>query len=309
MNIIDFLDNASKAYYEGEPIISDETFDALAKQYNYNRVGYKTDGVPHYFQMYSLDKVYPTDKNPLDMYEVVETPKLDGNAVSLLYINGTFTLGLTRGNGITGIDITDKLATLVPNNIEMQGAVQITGEVIAPKTIPNSRNYTAGALNLKDFNEFKTRELYFIAYGIEGIEINTYSAALILLYKLGFETVKSVDADKFPQDGKVQRVDSMKIFNELGYTAKHPRGAVALKENAEGIPTTLREVIWQTGKTGKVTPVAVFDEVIIDDAKVTRASLGSLALLEALDLDIGDTVLVIRSGGIIPQIVGVEKLT
>jgi DNA ligase (NAD+) len=88
----------------------------------------------------------------------------------------------------------------------------------------------------------------------------------------------------------------------LGYTAKHPRGAYAVKERGASVETRLLDVIWQTGKTGKVTPVAILEPVMIGDALVSRATLNNIAFIRALDIKIGDTVGVIRSGEIIPCI-------
>jgi DNA ligase (NAD+) len=256
--------------------------------------------------MYSLSKVYPNDKNPLSQYYTVTSIKLDGAAVSLLYVDGNLVQGLTRGDGITGLDITDKVKHIanIPQTILIKDTLQVTGEIVASKDIPNSRNYASGALGLKDINEFKTRKVDFVAYG-SSISTDTFTEDMLLLASQGFDTVLTTETlDQYPTDGFVQRVESNAIFKALGFTSKHPRGAVALKENQEGIPTILREVVWQTGKTGKVVPVAIFDEIDVDGAMVSRASLGSVALIEALDLDIGDTVLVVRSGGIIPSIVG-----
>ena len=108
----EFLDRASTMYYEGYPIISDEEFDLLADKHNYNKVGYTvTDAISHTYQMYSLQKCFDLDKAPLDVNSCVCSPKLDGAAVSLLYVNGALQLALTRGDGIQGRDITDKMRT------------------------------------------------------------------------------------------------------------------------------------------------------------------------------------------------------
>ena len=145
----EFLDKASKSYYEGTPIISDAEFDSLAERFGYNQVGYSvTDGIPHMFKMYSLQKVFSKADLPSDIEKYICTPKLDGAAVSILYTNGMLALALTRGDGNIGRDITEKMRALVPNTISLLETVQITGEVVAPKTIPNSRNYASGALNL-----------------------------------------------------------------------------------------------------------------------------------------------------------------
>ena len=161
----EFLDLASKLYYEGYPLLSDAEFDLLADKHNYTKVGYEvTDAVPHTYQMYSLQKCFDITKAPIDTLACIVSPKLDGAAVSILYVNGELRLALTRGDGILGRDITDKMKYLVPNHIKYSGLVQITGEVVAPSSIPNARNYASGSLGLKDLEEFKTRNLAFVAY-------------------------------------------------------------------------------------------------------------------------------------------------
>ena len=159
----DFLEKASIAYYCGYPLISDSEFDALSKKYNVEEVGHKiTDGTPHLFRMYSLQKVFSINDIPTPNSQYLCTPKLDGAAVSLTYVNGHLALGLTRGDGNIGRDITDRLELLVPNNLSFKGEIFITGEVVCPSTVTNARNVAAGSLNLKDLEEFKTRPLTFV---------------------------------------------------------------------------------------------------------------------------------------------------
>ena len=90
----------------------------------------------------------------------------------------------------------------------------------------------------------------------------------------------------------------------MGFTSKHPRGAFAVKERSEGVKTTILDVIWDTGKTGKVTPVAILEPINIDGARVARATLNNPGFIEALGVGIGDSVMVERAGGIIPRIIG-----
>ena len=304
-----FLAYAAAKYYAGEPIITDAEFDRLATQYNYENVGALVDisrAVAHAYPMYSLQKCFvgdPIIKLPSD--DVIETPKLDGAAVSLLYINGELVLALTRGDGKAGLDITNKMRMLVPNKIDKLKTLQITGEVNAKKDIPNARNYAAGALNLKSLEEFKNRELYFVAYGLTPALFTTWQEDMWFLYQLGFDSIieADVDLDVFPQDGRVFRVNDNALFEELGYTGKHPRGAFALKEVQEGVVTTLEAVEWQVGRSGKVTPVAILKPVKVGDATVSRATLNNYKYITDLDLEIGCEVEIIRSGEIIPLVV------
>ena len=300
----EFLEKASVAYYSGYPLISDAEFDALSAKYGYNAVGHAvTDGIPHLHKMYSLQKVFSIDDIPTPNSKYICTPKLDGAAVSLTYINGHLALGLTRGDGNIGREITEKLELLVPNNISFKGEVFITGEVVCPSTVTNARNVAAGSLNLKDLEEFKTRPLTFVAYDVEGVEYDFYTEALSLLAQEGFNTVDTFEYSNYPTDGMVYRINCRKSFDKMGYTAHHPRGAFALKEQKEGVHTELLDVVWQVGKSGVVSPVAILAPVEVEGAIVSRATLHNIEYIRSLELEIGCGVEVIRSGEIIPRIV------
>ena len=307
--ITQFLDSASKAYYAGSPIISDEQFDRLADSHGYNAVGAKQhdNKAKHLYQMYSLQKYYEDEgTQPLQgIRSIASSVKLDGAAISLLYVDGNLVRGLTRGDGIEGQLITDKLlaTNIVPHTIPHMGVVQITGEFVAPLNIENARNYAAGSLNLKDVNEFKTRALSFFAYGVQPSLCDTFNEDMKTLHSYGFGVINEPDLDKiFPCDGVVFRVNDNQQFYEMGYTSKHPRGAYAKKERATHVETKLLDVEWQVGKSGKVSPVAILEPVYIGDALVSRATLNNPGFIEMLDLRIGDTVAVIRAGEIIPCI-------
>ena len=299
------LDDASKSYYEGTPTLSDEEFDFLSDKFNYTSVGYKvTDAIPHAYRMYSLQKVFDIANSPLYLPDCNKSPKLDGAAVSLLYVNGELHLALTRGDGIEGRDITDKMKWLVPTYINIPGVRQITGEVVAPSSIPNARNYAAGALNLKDIEEFSKRDLTFVAYDIFPFLTDSWQHGMTKLKQQGIDTVNSFDSTNYPTDGKVYRLDCNKQFKLLGYTSKHPHGAFALKEQKAPEITKLLDVKWQVGKSGVVSPVAILEPVEIGGAVVSRATLHNIDYIRSLDLQIGCMVEVIRSGEIIPRIVG-----
>ena len=311
MNTIkEYLDYCSKQYYSGTPIISDLAFDALAKANNYETVGAgQATAEPHAWSMYSLQKHYDDDNKPNPLHgqgEVGYSIKLDGAAISLLYIDGILVKALTRGDGKRGQNITDKLLAsqhLVPHKVKLSGVYQITGEIVAPKHIANSRNYAAGSLNLKDCEEFKTRALSFFAYDVFPHIADTHSGDMQILKKLGFSTVKEVELEKiYPTDGLVFRLEDHKLFEQLGYTSHHPRGAYAYKTRPPHVETTILDVEWQVGKTGKVTPVAILEPVMIGDALVSRATLNNPGFIEQLGIEIGDTVAVVRAGEIIPCI-------
>lgn len=309
-NIEQYLNECARHYYNGNPIISDEVFDRLAESVGYNDVGARQheNVQKHYFPMYSLQKFYESrkSKNPLEgENNICYSPKIDGAAISILYIDGELSRVLTRGDGKEGTDITNKFigSKLIPQKLHHTGIVQITGEVAAPKHIPNARNYAAGALNLKDVEEFKTRAITFIAYGMQPTQNETYEEDMDLLGRMGFTTIKESDLHNiYPCDGIVYRTNSNKRFSDLGYTSKFPLGAYALKEEGEAVETTLLDVEWNTSKSGKVTPVAILEPVYIEDKLVSRATLNNPGFIEMLDIQIGDKVAVILGGSIIPVI-------
>ena len=224
-NLETLLNQARFSYYNGKPIMSDEAYDRLEEQLGVvNKVGYDVDSkdtrYPHAFPMYSLQKSYSSLENPNYGAEpVTVTPKLDGAAVSLQYIRGTLSIALTRGDGKQGLDITDNMRFLVPRHLlPFQGTpiVQITGEVVAPATIKNSRNYAAGALSLHDSDEFQKRDLTFVAYGVQPYPTDNFIEDMMYLNASGFETIIDSDYPMFPQDGNVWRIISNKAFEKLG---------------------------------------------------------------------------------------------
>ena len=311
----EFLDRACKLYYEGTPIIKDHEFDILAKKHDYKRVGHTvTDGVPHHFPMRSLQKVFDLNDAPSwysNAYEgteieVVCSPKLDGAAVSILYINGRLEIALTRGDGKIGKDVTDKLRLLVPNklNFNATGIIQLTGEIVAPKEIANSRNYAAGALNLKNINEFSCRRIQFVLYGAEPNRKEYWTEEMDAYSHSGFVTVlESVDYT-YPTDGIVYRLNKFSYHHMQGITSQHPKGSFALKsDKTDSAISTLRKVVWQVGKSGRISPVAILDPVKIGDAEISRATLHNISIIDELDLEIGCQVEVVRAGEIIPRIV------
>lgn len=309
--ITEFLNTAARHYYNGTPIITDDQFDRLADSVGYNAVGAKQheNVEKHYFPMYSLQKYYEDDKtvSPLHGHKnVCMTPKLDGAAISHLYIDGQYARTLTRGDGVEGRVVTDKFQAtrLIPKTIPQPGVVQIIGELCAPRHVENARNYAAGALNLGSAEDFSTRSVEFFAYGVYPFPTQDFDQDMRLLKSWGFSTVQDASIDLiYPTDGIVFRVTDNETFEALGYTSKHPRGAYARKERGECVETTLLAVEWQVGKSGKVTPVAILDPVMVGDAVVSRATLNNPAFIEALGLYLGCRVAIRRSGEVIPQVV------
>ena len=311
-NLEGLINQARIAYYNGKPFMSDEVYDRLEDQLGVSSmVGHdliKDKGArySHSFPMYSLQKAYTTDEYPdYGNAAVTVTHKLDGAAVSLQYIKGELTLALTRGDGKQGLDITDNMRFLIPRHIPTTDhkIFQITGEVVAPASIKNSRNYAAGALSLHDTDEFQKRDLTFVAYGVQPYPTEDFIEDMQFLGGCGFETIIDSDYPMFPHDGEVWRVVNNKTFEGMGYTSHHPRGAFAKKTKQTGVVTTLLDVVWQVGKSGNVSPVGILDPIDIEGARVSRASLHNIGIIEDLGLEIGCSVEVIRAGEIIPQVV------
>ena len=315
--MINYLELASKKYYEGNPIISDAEFDYLAKLYNFNQLGNapKSGGINHLNRLYSLQKFYEDDTLP-NISKTIKTPKLDGAAISLLYVDGYFACAATRGNGLIGEDITHNFTDWegIPDQVsEFKHITQIIGEIVAPRTIENSRNYATGASRLKNPEEFRQRTVEFIAYGVfkggdGGYLTDLYEKDLQILEEWGFKTVLQKNLETiYPTDGIVFRCNSNEAYKKYGFTNQYPKGAYALKDTKdfEAKETKLLDVIWQTGKTGKVTPVAIFEEIQLEDAKINRATLHNAGFIESLNLYIGDSIIITRAGGIIPKVLGV----
>lgn len=303
----EFIKKCQEAYEQGCSIISDEQYDYLVSIHpDSEKVIGKRGDTPHYQRMYSLQKYYIGKDTIPDTTGYINTPKLDGCAVSLLYVDNNFTLALTRGDGILGNDITEKMRELVPATLPSvaHNIRFITGEVINTVIQPNGRNLVAGALNCKEgFQErAESLGLIFVAYD-EPISTHDYSNKLGLLRVQGFKTVLDKDLPELETDGVVYRVNNGKQFASLGYTDKFPRGAFAVKTIQEGVVTTLLDVEWQTGGSGKITPVAILEPVDIEGAMVSRATLNNIAYIDALGLELGCQVRVIRAGEIIPKIV------
>jgi len=327
-----YLTQLSKAYYQGTPEVSNEEYDALEAIYGQSING--SGDIKHLYRMFSLKKHYDVDGElPLNKKQCTLTHKLDGAAVAIVYLGGKFQHALTRGNGVEGRDISEKVLSLgVPTTITSTNPTQITGEVVASKDVENSRNYASGALNQKDLSVWEQRKLEgnisFVAYNIQTNllgwgEQTSYTQDMTALHDQGFKVItlgvgatETFDKNHqivttytpwdsiYPTDGLVYRTTDNNAFNELGFTDKFPRGAIAWKEKQEAVQTTLLSVEWSTGKSGKVTPVAILEPVTIGEAIVARATLNNKAYIEALDLELGCTVEVIRSGEIIPKIIG-----
>ena len=274
-------------------------------------------------------------------HELIAMIKLDGLSVRLTYEDGKFVKGETRGNGVEGSDITEHVKQFlnVPLTIDKKGTYVVDGEAIitnndfkeinaalpeGEEPYKNSRNLASGTLALLDTSLVKERKLKFVLWDvIVGSDIPIFSVKVLDAKQLGFETVtitgtlelntESINKVNehvlntarclgYPCDGVVWKFDNIAYGDEQGQTSHHFCNAVAYKFKDEVYETTLREIEWGMGKTGILTPVAIFDSVEIDGTEVSRASVHNVSILTELDLRPGDTITVYKANQIIPQI-------
>ncbi len=297
--------------------------------------------------------------------------KFDGLAVSLIYENGKFVRGATRGDGFVGENITQNLKTInsiplilnsfppakggikggggggeIPKYLEVRGEALVSKKILehlnaknvkeGKPLFANTRNVAAGSLRQLDPKLVAERKLEFSAYDMfVSPEPATHSEKHRMLKDLGFpvdphdaicknlEEVKSF-IEKFGKirpnfpygtDGIVISVDNIKLQNVLGVVGKAPRYMVAFKYPAEKATTVVKEILVNVGRTGVLTPLAVFEPTFIAGSTVSKATLHNMDQIERLDLRIGDTVVIEKAGDVIPKVVevltrmrtGVEK--
>ena len=305
--------------------------------------------VKHNHPMLSLQKTKSEEEvvNFLKGYDAISMAKMDGLTCSLLYKDGELVSAETRGNGIIGENVTHNMKWVqnVPLIIPIHDEVIIDGEIICTyknfeqfsDKFANPRNFAAGSIRLLDAAECAARKLTFIAWdcikGLDGKE--KLSDKLYELNNLGFEIVPyiplqrdMIDIDhikhcniliqnwakdpdfSYPIDGTVYKFDECKYYSSLGRTEHHFRGGIAFKFYDEEYETYLRDIEWSMGKTGQITPVAIFDPVDDGESVVTRASLHNLNIMKHI-LDIpykGQKIWVCKQNQIIPQVVGSETI-
>jgi DNA ligase (NAD+) len=274
-------------------------------------------------------------------------PKIDGLAVNLIYERGHLKYALTRGNGLEGDDVTDNMGTIsalplvvagIEEPLEIRGEVYIEREVFqrinreraerGELGFANARNLASGTLKLMDSEEVRSRSLKFIAYGMGlGNHFADQRAIYLFLKELGFQTqeyfsvigrieeaeeaIRRLDGERkrlaYDTDGVVFKVHACALQEQLGATAKAPRWAFAYKFEPERAETTLQDIVFQVGRTGVVTPVAVLAPVNLSGSWVARATLHNADDIEKKDIRVGDVVIVEKSGEIIPAIIGVKR--
>lgn len=299
--------------------------------------GYVLDGftkVRHTKPMLSANKTKETNeiKKFVGEKSFYGSYKLDGLTVVVRYKDGKFTQGITRGNGIEGEDITEqcKFIKNLPMNISYKKDLELRGECViswdefrrinkdldTPYSHP--RNLAAGTLRNLDLNINKERNLSFVVFEcVTDLKKDSKSETLIDVYNMGFEIVpitklnSTVDQVsnalqpefyQYPTDGIIFELDSRKLSESLGATSHHEYCRMALKWEDELYETKLKDIEWNTSKTGLINPVAVFDPVDLNGAITTRATLHNVSYIENLQLGIGDTIQVYRANMVIPKV-------
>tara|TARA_A100001234_G_scaffold70344_1_gene61908 strand:- start:2295 stop:4325 length:2031 start_codon:yes stop_codon:yes gene_type:complete len=370
------LQRLNKLYYDqSKPAVNDDQYDKLKneillleKKYKFLKnknspskiVGYKPSKnfkkVLHRVPMLSLSNAFSEEDlinfekriiNYLDQkkdykLEFSAEPKIDGISASLIYKNGKFSTGLSRGDGSQGEDITENLKTVkdipqfikakdFPDEIDIRGEIYIQNSDFKnlDNKFANPRNAASGSLRQKNPDETKKIPLKFIAYAFgyeKNLLINTQSEYLNKLSLWGFRTnplnkvivgVKNLlknyeDIDKkrsnldFDIDGIVYKVNDFKLQKRLGNVANAPRWAIAHKFSANNGISKIINIDIQIGRTGALTPVAKIKPINIGGVVVSNATLHNEEEINRKDIRIGDTVLIERAGDVIPHIVSVD---
>jgi len=318
----------------------------------------------HIEKMMSLDNVFDLDELKL-WFERVEKEvpnptficelKVDGLAINLTYENGQLVRGLTRGNGVTGEDVTLNVKTIknLPHTLKgknLPSLIEIRGEVFFPlaafnelnegleesgKTLfANPRNAAAGSLRQKDPRVTAQRPLSVVVHGIgarQGIAFDSQSSAYEALAELGLPTSDRVkvckskaEVQKFIAyfeehrhdveheiDGVVIKVDSLVEQQQLGFTSRAPKWAIAFKYPPEEVTTKLLDIKVSIGRTGRVTPFAFMEPVKVAGSTVTNATLHNAEEIVRKGVLIGDVVVIRKAGDVIPEVLGpvVERRT
>lgn len=280
-------------------------------------------------------------RKSLEEIEFIMEYKFDGLTINLTYENGKLKNASTRGNGIVGEEISAQTKTIksIPLKINEKSTLEIQGEALMPLSelerynkenklqLKNARNAAAGAIRNLDPNETRKRKLTAFFYNISTTDLDfkseedmleflkkenfnvhpyhkkvkTYDEIILELQKIEEER-KNLD---ILTDGVVIKVNDKKTQKALGYTNKFPRWSVAFKFEAEEYTTTLLDVVWNVGRTGKVTPSALLEPVDFSGVTVSRATLNNYDDIERKKVKIGSKVFIRRSNDVIPEILGV----
>ena len=374
--INEIRDHQFKYYVLDQPTVSDAQFDELLRELQsledknpelrepdsptqHVGGGFSTqfEQRDHIEKMMSLDNVFDTQElaqwfdrvekeiaQPQYLCEV----KVDGLAINLTYENGVLVRGLTRGNGVTGEDVTLNVKTIrnLPHQLKGDAAptlIEVRGEVFFPITafnelndsleeagkqlFANPRNGAAGSLRQKDPRVTASRPLSVVVHGVgarDGIAFESQSAAYEQLKNLGLPTSDRfkvcgtrAEVEKFIQyyadhrhdveheiDGVVIKVDSLSQQQQLGFTSRAPKWAIAYKYPPEEVTTVLLDIKVSVGRTGRVTPFAYMEPVKVAGSTVTNATLHNAEEIVRKGVLIGDTIVIRKAGDVIPEVLG-----
>jgi len=299
----------------------------------------KSDLIRHLRKMYSLDNSLNEEEFNNFIRRVgiktqlVASLKLDGASCELIYLNGILISASTRGDGLYGEDCTEIVSKIVPNTIESSSMTQVTGEITIPleafkrfeQEFSSPRNLAAGSMMTKDDpNILLDRGAVFTTYGFYNNQESNYSDELLTLGNLGFKTVPWIMVDMNPElafdffektvrdevkneiglsDGVVFRVDKYNLSNNLGYSEKAPKFAIAYKFEAKEFETEIINIRWDISRNGTLTPVAEISPVVIEGAEITNVTLHNARMILENEISIGSKITIIRSGGVIPKFI------
>jgi len=312
--------------------------DSPTQKVNYQVVNELTK-VQHNHPMLSLDKTKSIDEinSFIGNKDYIAMAKLDGLTCSLKYMDGQLVSAETRGNGIEGEDILHNALVVktIPKRIDFNDELIVDGEIICTyqdfepfaDNYKNPRNFASGSIRLLDSKECANRNLTFVAWDcIEGLKEDSLIFKLDKLYELGFQTVPyTTDATReyeikslqelctklgYPIDGLVYKYDKVSDYEAAGKTDHHFKGGLAYKFYDEEYPTYLRDIEWTMGRTGKLSPVAIFDTIDIDGTEVSRANLHNISIMEDTLHGTGwrgQPVNVAKMNMIIPQIMSASS--
>ena len=296
--------------------------------------------VVHQQAMLSLDKAY--DEASMLHWAgkftgpIVMSPKVDGVACSIRYVNGQLTVAATRGSGQVGEDITLNVQCIRnvpltigkgPKNFEVRGEVYLPLSQFEKfeSEFANPRNAAAGALKQKATDGVKRLGLLFFAYDLLKVPLASEMEKIACLRNMGFEVVQSKLLERnqiesgyqgyvleranldFEIDGVVFKANDVGEQDRLGFTAHHPRYAIAYKLQGDSGRTLLKEIEWSVSRTGVLTPVGIVEPVVLSGATVTRISLHHWGMVQSKALSLGAEVLAMRRGGVIPHLEHVTR--
>lgn len=334
----ELIRSAVEAYEAGNPIMSDAEFDAIADENNVE-LG-KGGKVKHAVPMLSQGKCHSCSEVEDFIYKAksslfTASLKIDGFACSLIYVDGELTLASTRGDGKAGEDITDAVKAYVCNiPLFIRDAphiMEVRGEIYMPKSqdltgiYTSLRNAAVGLCKRKEIDNSRPILLRFSLWDSVEPKFDNDISMLNNMAKL-FDTVPYIalrGADEVAgvlasmcsirkdfdgeADGVVFKVADSSEQSRMGCTAHHPKYSIAWKFPTKRTVTKVLGITLKTGATGKQTPVAKVTPVFLDGAWIRKVSIGSVDVMEAMGIAVGKDVVITRSGGVIPYIVGLAR--